>query len=60
MKKPNAPWRTPKPKTATGTKMTQEQKDAARKRAYEAGRPYPNLVDNMAIIRQSKAQKEEG
>jgi hypothetical protein len=34
--------------------MTAEQKERARKRAARAGRRYPNLVDNMAIIAADK------
>lgn len=35
-------------------KMTAEQVARARARAEEAGRPYPNLIDNMAILREDK------
>lgn len=54
MQKPDKqkPWKAKKPKT--GKKMTPEQIEAAKKRAYENGRPYPNLIDNMAILRESK------
>jgi hypothetical protein len=48
------PWKTKKAKT--GKKMTPEQVEAAKKRAYENGRPYPNLIDNMAILRMSKGE----
>ncbi|VXB62537.1 conserved hypothetical protein [Luteimonas sp. 9C] len=42
------PWTrpNPKPRAARGT-LTDAQKDRARQRADEAGRRYPNLVDNM-------------
>lgn len=42
------PWTRPNPKpgAARGT-LTEAQKEAARQRAEEAGRRYPNLVDNM-------------
>ena len=33
------------------TKLTASQKTAAKKRAKSAGRPYPNLVDNAAVLR---------
>lgn len=32
--------------------MTEEEIQAARERAAKAGRRYPNLVDNMAILRE--------
>lgn len=43
------PWKRPAPPTARGsaTALTPAQKAAARRRAEEAGRRYPNLVDNM-------------
>ena len=47
------PWTRGNPKRAAGETartMTREQKDEARARAARAGRPYPNLVDNMAVI----------
>jgi hypothetical protein len=34
--------------------MTDEQKAAAKAMAKEAGRPYPNLVDNMRAARKKK------
>ena len=53
------PWRKKNPlkgKRAT-RKLTPAQKAAARARAEKAGRPYPNLVDNMraASKKRSKA-----
>jgi hypothetical protein len=42
------PWKKPNPKKAgKGQPLSQVQKDAARQRAEENGRAYPNLVDNM-------------
>ena len=54
MEKPKTPKPWQQKKEKTGKKMTPEQIEAARKRAYEAGRPYPNLIDNMAILREGK------
>lgn len=49
------PWQRPNPKRASkGTPLTDTQKAAARQRAEEAGRRYPNLVDNMWAARQPK------
>jgi hypothetical protein len=49
-----APWNKPNPKKKTGKKLTSAQKAAAKKRAKAAGRPYPNLVDNMAVAKKAK------
>jgi hypothetical protein len=35
--------------------LTKKQESAAKARAKAAGRPYPNLVDNMAIARKKKS-----
>ncbi|APO97010.1 hypothetical protein [Xanthomonas vesicatoria] len=49
------PWKRPNPKPkAASTPLTEAQKAAAKQRAHEAGRPYPNLVDNMWASRQPK------
>ena len=39
-------WNTPDP-TNKDKKLTPEQKTKAKAAAKKAGRPYPNLVDNM-------------
>jgi len=51
---PTPPWKRPKPKGSASAHLTPAQKDAARERARLAGRPYPNLVDNMWATRQGK------
>jgi hypothetical protein len=43
-------WDKPNPKKKS-TPLTPEQKAVAKARAKKAGRPYPNLVDNMAASR---------
>lgn len=48
-------WDKKNPKR-TSTKLTSAQKAAAKKRAKAAGRPYPNLVDNAAIVRKKKGK----
>jgi len=47
-KKPKPPWekKNPIPKKKRGT-LTPAQKKRAKAMAKKAGRPYPNLVDNM-------------
>ena len=43
-------WDTPDP-TKSDKKLSSSQKSAAKARAKAAGRPYPNLVDNMTAAR---------
>lgn len=52
------PWRksNPKAKSKTSRKLTPEQKAEAMARAKKAGRPYPNLVDNMAVAKKANAK----
>ncbi len=47
------PWKQPKPK-GKSAKLTPEQLELARQRAKEAGRRYPNLVDNMWAAKLAK------
>lgn len=49
----NAVWNTPSPKKAS-TPLTSKQKAGAKARAKAAGRPYPNLIDNMAAAKAAK------
>ncbi len=41
------PWRKKRPRVGKPVKLSDEDKQAAKTRAAKAGRPYPNLVDNM-------------
>ncbi|WNH49206.1 hypothetical protein PDM28_02420 [Stenotrophomonas aracearum] len=41
------PWEKPNPKGKKGQPLSASQKEAAKQRADENGRTYPNLVDNM-------------
>lgn len=53
MKKPV--WDQPRPdKLGKPKKLTSSQKTAAKTAASKAGRPYPNLVDNMRAARRKK------
>ena len=51
MKKPV--WKTKDP-TKGDKKLAPKQKASAKAIAKEAGRPYPNLVDNMRAARKKK------
>ncbi len=49
------PWDRPNPARAGGhVKLTPEQIEQAKERAEQAGRRYPNLVDNMYVAAQAK------
>jgi hypothetical protein len=49
------PWKKKNPKPpAARRKLSEAAKEMARRRAEEAGRPYPNLVDNMWAAKQQK------
>ena len=46
-------WETPDP-SKKDKKLTKSKKAAAKARAKAAGRPYPNLIDNMAAAKRKK------
>jgi len=51
-------WETKNPKPKGERKsLSPSQKSSAKARAKAAGRPYPNLVDNMAAARGKAIQK---
>ncbi len=55
MQKKNAktpPWKTKNPNKGKPQKLTAEEKEIARARAAENNRRYPNLVDNMWVLKQ--------
>lgn len=45
-------WRKEAPKDQKPTTLTPKEKARAKARAKAAGRPYPNLVDSAAVVRQ--------
>ncbi len=45
------PWRKKNPHRGSSRKLSPAQREAARERAAKAGRPYPNLIDNMWAAR---------
>lgn len=56
--KKKVPWKKANPvKRTSRTTLTPAQKKQAKARASAAGRPYPNLVDNMAVA--GKAAKKK-
>src|SRR3954468_18663798 len=59
-KKARAPWKRSNPRKRAGKSskhLTPAQKSTAKARARRAGRPYPNIVDNMRMA--SKASKKK-
>ena len=60
--KRKAPWKKPAPKQSRHTKLSPADKAKARRSAKRAGRPYPNLVDNMRAAsakKRSSGQKKK-
>ncbi len=52
-----SPWKRPNPRKRAGKApkhLTPAKKAAAKARAKRAGRPYPNLVDNMRMAKSAK------
>jgi hypothetical protein len=54
------PWKksNPKKKAGTSRKLSASQKASAKAAARKAGRPYPNLVDNMRAASRTKKKKK--
>ena len=53
--KVKAPWDKDRPKGLPAPKkLTDSQKSSAKRAAKAAGRPYPNLVDNMRMAQKRK------
>lgn len=53
-KRPAEVWEKPRPKSLGKPKaLSASQKAGAKAAAKKAGRPYPNLVDNMRAARRS-------
>lgn len=48
---PTPPWKKPTPTGRKSQPLSEAQKAAARQRAEENGRAYPNLVDNMWAVK---------
>jgi hypothetical protein len=56
------PWERENPRTASGKESKQlsaTQKASAKRHAKAAGRPYPNLVDNMQANKASTSKTEK-
>jgi hypothetical protein len=54
-KKGGAVWNKPRPKSlGKPTPLSSDQKSSAKAAAKAAGRPYPNLVDNLRAAKKDK------
>ena len=53
-KKEKPPWEKPSPERGPHKKLTAAETIKAKASAKKAGRPYPNLVDNMKIAKRKK------
>jgi hypothetical protein len=53
MAKDKQVWDQPNPK-AKSSKLTSKKKASAKAMAKAAGRPYPNLIDNMRAAKKKK------
>lgn len=57
-----APWKRDNPRKRAGRaakKLNPKEKSAAKARARRAGRPYPNLVDNMRVASKKKTSSKK-
>jgi hypothetical protein len=53
-----APWKSPRPKSGSRTKLTAKSIARAKAAAKKPGRRYPNLDDNMTAAREQNAGKK--
>jgi hypothetical protein len=57
-KQASTPWERPAPRKTRHTSLSSADKNEAKQRAKKAGRPYPNLVDNMTVAKEKKAGRK--
>jgi hypothetical protein len=58
--KRKVPWKKAAPKGTRHKSLSSTQKARAKRSAKRAGRPYPNLVDNMQAAKGRKSAKGRG
>lgn len=56
MAKPKAFWEKEAPKDASHKHLSRKAVQSAKAHARAAGRPYPNLIDNVAAARASRGK----
>jgi hypothetical protein len=57
--KKRPPWKKAKPRRGRHTKLSSKSKAKAKASAKRAGRPYPNLVDNMNAAKKQRGDKSK-
>ena len=53
-----APWKRGAPKKSKHSKLSPAKKAQAKRAAKKAGRPYPNLVDNMRAASPTRKKRK--
>jgi hypothetical protein len=53
------PWNKPAPRKSRHTKLSAKSRAKAKASAKRAGRPYPNLVDNMNAAKKQKRKRSQ-
>jgi hypothetical protein len=56
---PEDPWKKPAPKKSSHTTLTPASKAKAKRAARDAGRKYPNVIDNMNAAKKQRASKKK-
>jgi hypothetical protein len=59
IKSKKQPWKKPAPRKTRHTKLSSKSKAKAIASAKRAGRPYPNLVDNMNAAKKQRRKKSK-
>jgi hypothetical protein len=57
--KKKQPWKKAAPRRSRHSKLTPKSKAKAKASAKRAGRPYPNLVDNMNAAKKQRKRKSK-
>ena len=52
------PWKKKAPAKSNHTQLSAKSKSKAKASAKRAGRPYPNLVDNMNAAKKQRSRKK--
>jgi hypothetical protein len=58
-KKKKQPWKKKAPQKSRHTKLSAKSKAKAKASAKRAGRPYPNLVDNMNATKTQRKKRSK-
>jgi hypothetical protein len=58
-KRKQQPWKKPAPRKSRHTKLSSKSKAKAKASARRAGRPYPNLGDNMNVAKKQRRKNSK-